>query len=158
MFGGNFLHAYSIEKQLRIAQVEDTTHVSEREDLLINAGNLCVTFNLYFFFYQTLTIENNSFQVPQKFRYPFFTEMLWYVLERYVHCVLGRSHLDPEVLDGYQDPISNPDDHINLTPQVSNLSILLRYLQLYYIDSLNKISFFITCECDFIPIQKTDTS
>lgn len=27
VFGGNFLHAYSIEKQLRIAQVEDTTHV-----------------------------------------------------------------------------------------------------------------------------------
>ena len=32
-------------------------------------------------------------QVPQKFRYPFFTEMLWYVLERYVHVLLGRTHL-----------------------------------------------------------------
>ncbi|XP_045465756.1 jmjC domain-containing histone demethylation protein 1-like isoform X2 [Harmonia axyridis] len=57
VFGGNFLHSYGIEKQLKIAQVEDNT------------------------------------KVPQKFRYPFFTEMLWYVLERYVHCLLGHSHL-----------------------------------------------------------------
>merc|ERR1739838_251225 len=57
VFGGNFLHSFGIEKQLRVAQVEDTTHV------------------------------------PQKFRYPFFTEMLWYVLERYVHVLLGRTHL-----------------------------------------------------------------
>ncbi|KAF4518543.1 hypothetical protein B566_EDAN004287 [Ephemera danica] len=54
VFGGNFLHSFGIEKQLRTAQVEDTT---------------------------------------RKFRYPFFTEMLWYVLERYVHCLLGNSHL-----------------------------------------------------------------
>lgn len=93
VFGGNFLHAYSIEKQLRIAQVEDTTHV------------------------------------PQKFRYPFFTEMLWYVLERYVHCVLGRSHLDPEILDGYQAPINNPDDHVHLTPQeLHGLKAIVMYL------------------------------
>ncbi|XP_071057273.1 jmjC domain-containing histone demethylation protein 1 isoform X2 [Onthophagus taurus] len=57
VFGGNFLHSFGIDKQLKIAQVEDTT------------------------------------KVPQKFRYPFFTEMLWYVLERYVFCLLGRSHL-----------------------------------------------------------------
>ena len=57
VFGGNFLHSFGIEKQLRIAHVEDTTHV------------------------------------PQKFRYPFFTEMLWYLLERYVHVLLGRTHL-----------------------------------------------------------------
>lgn len=58
VFGGNFLHSFGIEKQLRIAQVEDTT------------------------------------RVPTKFRYPFYTEMLWYVLARYVECLLGRSHLE----------------------------------------------------------------
>ncbi|KAL7288950.1 hypothetical protein TKK_0016913 [Trichogramma kaykai] len=58
VFGGNFLHSYGIDKQLKIAQVEEAT------------------------------------KVPHKFRYPFFTEMLWYVLERYVHVLLGRSHLD----------------------------------------------------------------
>ena len=42
VFGGNFLHSFGIEKQLKVAQVEEHT------------------------------------KVPQKFRYPFFTEMLWY--------------------------------------------------------------------------------
>lgn len=27
-------------------------------------------------------------------RYPFFTEMLWYTLDRYIHCLMGRTHLD----------------------------------------------------------------
>ena len=41
VFGGNFLHSFGIDKQLRIAQIEEQT------------------------------------KVPHKFRYPFFTEMLW---------------------------------------------------------------------------------
>ncbi|XP_059618296.1 jmjC domain-containing histone demethylation protein 1 [Phlebotomus argentipes] len=60
VFGGNFLHSFGIVKQLKIAQVEDST------------------------------------KVPQKFRYPFFTEMLWYVLAKYVYTLLGRSHFDGE--------------------------------------------------------------
>lgn len=58
VFGGNFLHAFGIVKQLKIAQVEDQT------------------------------------KVPQKFRYPYFTEMLWYVLARYVYVLLGNAHLE----------------------------------------------------------------
>merc|ERR1712020_650261 len=27
-------------------------------------------------------------------RFPFFTEMLWYTLDRYVYCLTGRTHLD----------------------------------------------------------------
>jgi len=57
VFGGNFLHSFAIEKQLRVAQVEDVT------------------------------------KVPSKFRYPFYNEMLWYVLNRYVYCLTGKSHL-----------------------------------------------------------------
>ncbi|GAB6031109.1 hypothetical protein CHUAL_007917 [Chamberlinius hualienensis] len=60
VFGGNFLHGFGIEKQLRIAQVEDIT------------------------------------RVPSKFRYPFYTEMLWYVLARYVECLLDRCHIVSE--------------------------------------------------------------
>jgi len=58
VFGGNFLHSFSIEKQLQVAHIEEITHV------------------------------------PNKFRFPFFTEMLWYALDRFCHCVLGRTHLD----------------------------------------------------------------
>ncbi|XP_054276227.1 jmjC domain-containing histone demethylation protein 1-like [Macrosteles quadrilineatus] len=86
VFGGNFLHSYCIDTQLRIAQVEETTHV------------------------------------PQKFRYPFFTEMLWYVLERYVHCLLGVSHI--------KDTPSNPaKEHVHLTIQeLRGIKAILSYL------------------------------
>ncbi|XP_013776610.2 lysine-specific demethylase 2A-like isoform X2 [Limulus polyphemus] len=70
VFGGNFLHNFAIERQLRIAEIEDATHV------------------------------------PMKFRYPFYTEMLWYVLQRYAHSVMGKNHLLCDV-DG--EPI-NPNE------------------------------------------------
>ena len=41
VFGGNFLHCFSIEKQIRVAQIEEIT------------------------------------KVPQKHRFPFFTELQW---------------------------------------------------------------------------------
>uniref|UniRef100_A0A1B6EBZ4 [histone H3]-dimethyl-L-lysine(36) demethylase n=1 Tax=Clastoptera arizonana TaxID=38151 RepID=A0A1B6EBZ4_9HEMI len=89
VFGGNFLHSFSISKQLRIAKVEDTT------------------------------------KVPQKFRYPFFTEMLWFVLERYVYCVLGKSHIK-------NSPSKNdmPQKYTHLTnDEVQGLRDILVYLQ-----------------------------
>ncbi|WVN86153.1 uncharacterized protein L203_101314 [Cryptococcus depauperatus CBS 7841] len=48
VFGGNFLHSYSIETQLRLRQIEIDT------------------------------------KVPQRFRFPFFDRLCWYVAERYV--------------------------------------------------------------------------
>lgn len=88
VFGGNFLHSYGIDKQLRIAQVEDTTHV------------------------------------PQKFRYPFFTEMLWYVLERYVNCLLGTSHLYK-----VSSNVETADEHVHLTPwELHGLKAIVTYL------------------------------
>ncbi|KAG8253583.1 Lysine-specific demethylase 2A [Homalodisca vitripennis] len=89
VFGGNFLHSYCIDKQLRIAQVEDTTHV------------------------------------PQKFRYPFFTEMLWYVLERYVYFLLGNTHL----YDAQPNPAYPNPEHIHLTPQeLQGIKAIVGYL------------------------------
>lgn len=35
-------------------------------------------------------------QVPVKFRYPFYYEMCWYVLERYVFSLTKTSYLTPE--------------------------------------------------------------
>ncbi len=58
VFGGNFLHSFAIEKQIRVAQIEEMT------------------------------------KVPQKFRFPFFTELQWYALDKYVYALLGRSHLE----------------------------------------------------------------
>ncbi|XP_044762854.1 jmjC domain-containing histone demethylation protein 1-like isoform X3 [Coccinella septempunctata] len=91
VFGGNFLHSYGIEKQLKIAQVEDNT------------------------------------KVPQKFRYPFFTEMLWYVLERYVHCLLGHSHLS----SGTDITIPPDKPHIHMTHmELHGLKEIVLYLHM----------------------------
>ncbi|XP_048482218.1 jmjC domain-containing histone demethylation protein 1 isoform X3 [Plutella xylostella] len=91
VFGGNFLHQFGIEKQLKIAQVEDVT------------------------------------KVPQKFRYPFFTEMLWYVLERYVSALLGRGHL---TRDGAPAPAPPPPaHHVHLTlAELHGLKAIVMYL------------------------------
>lgn len=92
VFGGNFLHSFGIDKQLKVAQVEEHT------------------------------------KVPQKFRYPFFTEMLWYVLEKYVHVLLGRSHLDiPEAQTQQSTPLNHP--HVHLTPyELHGLKSIVMYL------------------------------
>ena len=58
VFGGNFLHSYAIEKQIRVAQIEEAT------------------------------------KVPHKYRFPFFTELQWFALDKYVYALLGRTHLD----------------------------------------------------------------
>lgn len=94
VFGGNFLHSFGVEKQLKTAQVEDIT------------------------------------KVPQKFRYPFFTEMLWYVLERYVHCLLGRTHISTNDQTNNPDPHSIPSGpHIHLTQQeLHGLKAIVMYL------------------------------
>uniref|UniRef100_A0A8C2FAJ3 [histone H3]-dimethyl-L-lysine(36) demethylase n=2 Tax=Cyprinus carpio TaxID=7962 RepID=A0A8C2FAJ3_CYPCA len=64
------------------------------EDTLVFGGNILHSFNIP----MQLTvyeIENRT-KVHSKFRYPFFYEMCWYVLERYVNCLTRRSHLSLE--------------------------------------------------------------
>ena len=36
----------------------------------------------------------DSLHMPARFRFPFNTELLWYVLDRYVTCLTGTSHID----------------------------------------------------------------
>ncbi|GIY20312.1 hypothetical protein CDAR_206162 [Caerostris darwini] len=80
VFGGNFLHNFGIEKQLRIAEVEDLTHV------------------------------------PVKFRYPFYNEILWYVVQRFVHCLLGKNYLICNESGEFLDPANgSSSDVLNLT-------------------------------------------
>ncbi|XP_048036994.1 lysine-specific demethylase 2B isoform X3 [Megalobrama amblycephala] len=64
------------------------------EDTLVFGGNILHSFNIP----MQLTvyeIEDRT-KVHSKFRYPFFYEMCWYVLERYVNCLTRRSHLSLE--------------------------------------------------------------
>uniref|UniRef100_A0A3P8YYN7 Lysine-specific demethylase 2B n=1 Tax=Esox lucius TaxID=8010 RepID=A0A3P8YYN7_ESOLU len=64
------------------------------EDTLVFGGNILHSFNIPMQL-SIYEIENRT-KVNSKFRYPFYHEMCWYVLERYVHCLTKRSHLAPE--------------------------------------------------------------
>ena len=101
VFGGNYLHPYAFERQLKIAQLEETL------------------------------------KVPHKYRFPFFTEMMWWVLDRYCYHLLGRHHMaleekivtrligTEEERKSFQENIGHP----YLTPEeVRGLKSIVLYL------------------------------
>lgn len=59
VFGGNFVHSYCIETQLRLRDIEIET------------------------------------KVPQRFRFPYFDKLCWYVAERYTHELRQASAFRP---------------------------------------------------------------
>ncbi|XP_029910000.1 lysine (K)-specific demethylase 2Aa isoform X2 [Myripristis murdjan] len=63
-------------------------------DTLVFGGNFLHSFNIP----MQLNISNieDRTRVPAKFRYPFYYEMCWYVLERYVFSLTSTSYLTPE--------------------------------------------------------------
>lgn len=93
-------------------------------DSLVFGGNFLHSFGIL----KQLKIAQveDATKVPQKFRYPFFTEMLWYVLARYVYRLLGRSHLVGE-LSREEEVTVQP--HIHLTLQeLYGLKEIVMYL------------------------------
>uniref|UniRef100_A0A674BTF8 [histone H3]-dimethyl-L-lysine(36) demethylase n=1 Tax=Salmo trutta TaxID=8032 RepID=A0A674BTF8_SALTR len=95
------------------------------EDTLVFGGNFLHSFNIP----MQLNIYNieDRTRVPAKFRYPFYYEMCWYVLERYLYCLTNTSHLTPEFqkhsLDGDDDEEGKEEEResklgvrVNLTP------------------------------------------
>ncbi|XP_062332588.1 lysine-specific demethylase 2A [Osmerus eperlanus] len=64
------------------------------EDTLVFGGNFLHSFNIPMQL-NIYSIEDRT-RVPAKFRYPFYYEMCWYVLERYLYCLTNTSHLTPE--------------------------------------------------------------
>lgn len=63
-------------------------------DTLVFGGNFLHSFNIPMQL-NIFNIEDRT-RVPSKFRYPFYFEMCWYVLERYLYCLTNTSHLTPE--------------------------------------------------------------
>lgn len=51
--------------------------------------------------------------------------MLWYVLERYVHCLLGNSHLALPPEEEAARAANRPREQIHLTMQVGNAVLIL---------------------------------
>ncbi|XP_026580638.1 lysine-specific demethylase 2B-like, partial [Pseudonaja textilis] len=65
-------------------------------DSLVFGGNILHSFNVPMQL-RIYEIEDRT-RVQAKFRYPFYYEMCWYVLERYVFCLTQRSHFSKEYL------------------------------------------------------------
>ena len=66
---------------------------------MVLLNNLVILFKLNNDFTPCLIL----YQVPMKFRYPFFMELHWYVLERYLYVLSGRKYsikLNEEAKDG----------------------------------------------------------
>ncbi|KAF7667541.1 hypothetical protein LDENG_00057710 [Lucifuga dentata] len=70
------------------------------EDTLVFGGNILHSFNIP----MQLTIHEieNRTKVHSKFRFPFYYEICWYVLERYVHYLTKRSYLSQDV---HKEPV-----------------------------------------------------
>ncbi|XP_069485045.1 lysine-specific demethylase 2A isoform X2 [Ambystoma mexicanum] len=63
-------------------------------DTLVFGGNFLHSFNIPMQL-RIYNVEDRT-RVPNKFRYPYYYEMCWYVLERYVFSMTQRSHLTKE--------------------------------------------------------------
>uniref|UniRef100_A0A671RXB8 [histone H3]-dimethyl-L-lysine(36) demethylase n=1 Tax=Sinocyclocheilus anshuiensis TaxID=1608454 RepID=A0A671RXB8_9TELE len=83
-------------------------------DTLVFGGNFLHSFNIPMQLYIS-NIEDRT-RVPAKFRYPFFHEMCWYVLERYLYSVTNTSHLIPE----FQKHSLGIGQYINTVPSVES--------------------------------------
>lgn len=94
-------------------------------DSLVFGGNFLHSFGIVKQL-KTAQVEDAT-KVPQKFRYPFFTEMLWYVLARYVYVLLGHSHLEGE--PSIEETEMSLRPHINLTHyELFGLKEIVMYL------------------------------
>uniref|UniRef100_A0A8C7Y169 Lysine-specific demethylase 2B n=1 Tax=Oryzias sinensis TaxID=183150 RepID=A0A8C7Y169_9TELE len=64
-------------------------------DALVFGGNILHSFNIP----MQLTIHEieNRTKVHAKFRFPFYYEICWYVVERYFHCLTKRSYLSQDL-------------------------------------------------------------
>ncbi|RWS16317.1 Lysine-specific demethylase 2B-like protein [Dinothrombium tinctorium] len=84
-------------------------------------------------------------KVPSKFRYPFYSEILWYVIQRYVYCLTGKNHLNCNedglpnnestasgTLSSYSNHVSkvrNPSEAVHLTPyELNGLKAIIMWL------------------------------
>ncbi|XP_053376119.1 lysine-specific demethylase 2B-like isoform X2 [Mercenaria mercenaria] len=67
------------------------------KDSLVFGGNFLHSFNMVNQL-KVSSIEDKT-HVPMKFRYPFYAEINWYVLERYVHSLTGVTYLEKPQLN-----------------------------------------------------------
>ncbi|CAL9683429.1 unnamed protein product [Knipowitschia caucasica] len=88
------------------------------EDTLVFGGNILHSFNIP----MQLTIHEieNRTKVHSKFRFPFFYEMCWYVLERYASCLTRRCFLSPSHRPSHRPPPLDLDSSTHVDSPLSD--------------------------------------
>ncbi|XP_060587380.1 lysine-specific demethylase 2A-like isoform X2 [Ruditapes philippinarum] len=81
------------------------------KDSLVFGGNFLHSFNMVNQL-KVSAIEDKT-HVPMKFRYPFYAEINWYVLERYVHSLTGVTYLEKPQLNEDLEVINTKIDQAN---------------------------------------------
>uniref|UniRef100_A0A4W4G029 [histone H3]-dimethyl-L-lysine(36) demethylase n=1 Tax=Electrophorus electricus TaxID=8005 RepID=A0A4W4G029_ELEEL len=101
------------------------------EDSLVFGGNILHSFNIP----MQLTVHEieNRTKVHSKFRYPFFYEMCWYVLERYVQCLTKRSYLSAD----FQTAAGRDGEWTGQPESEASWECLQRQQQLFFFLSLS---------------------
>lgn len=98
VFGGNILHSFNIPMQLTIHEIENSTKVRVSKIKDKYAPTVAAVVSSKFWWPSAAHA-----QVHSKFRFPFYYEMCWYVLERYLHCLTRRSYLKQEL---HKEPVA----------------------------------------------------
>ena len=111
------------------------------KDSIIFGGNFLCSFNIPM---QILVHEmEEKLGVPDDFRFPYFFQIHWYALERYVHILSGKSHLSESLQSRYSlkpkvkpsvevQSDENQIDHVHLTPfEYKGLKRLIDMLKNY---------------------------
>lgn len=89
------------------------------KDSIVFGGNFLNSFNI------TMQLKISQLEerlkVPNRFRFPFFIEVLWYAIERYIHTLTGKSFLNDEFksLNFINESVEENDfskEHVHLTP------------------------------------------
>ena len=104
------------------------------KDSIVFGGNFLNSFNIP----MQLKISHleERLKVPNRFRFPFFADVQWYALERYVSTLTGESFLSQDfieenkIVSKNQNADSTP--HMHLTPfEIEGLQKLVKELQDY---------------------------
>ena len=106
-------------------------------DSLVFGGNFLHSFNIPMQL-KVFNIETKT-KVPAKYRYPFYIEMLWFLIERYVHCFTGTTYLENSLI-GEFDTAQSVTPSRTFEPSNFFLSRLEREGLLVVLDFLSSLS------------------
>ena len=127
------------------------------QDSLVFGGNFLHSFNIPIQL-RTTRLEN-KLKIPNRFRFPFYTELAWFTLDRYLHCLTGKTFLSEEFQEKnmlHMNKISvNGDVKIHLTSfEREGLVELVEYLS-DFVDHNNGCPESIENPADVLAAMKT---